>query len=296
MILIILGGALIGLAVALLAAPLFTAKPKLAVAMDNFGSEALIDKETKSAPVDWKSKIGLWGMKLPPVPMTPKVSKEDLQLIGRTELDHSFQKMLYGFGIAGLAIIGAILLSVAGIENTMFPLLVVVAFMLGQAVPDRRARTMAYHARKEFGRGVGSFIELVATEVRRGAHVTAAVTSASTISNDSWVFVRIRQVLTRAQYQQQQVWDALEELANEIRVPELSEASRIVRLSGKDGARIYEALRASGKNLRMRALAEENEQANLVSNKISRRVQAIVMVFLGMILTALFINISNSPF
>ncbi|MGP5700738.1 type II secretion system F family protein [Glutamicibacter arilaitensis] len=296
MILIILGGALVGLAVALLVAPLFTAQPKLAVAMENFGSEVRLESEVKDTRDDWKTKIGLWGMKLPAVPMTPKASKEDLQLIGRSELDHSFQKMLYGFGVAGILIVAAIVLSAAGVDNSLFFLIIALGFMMGLSMPDRQARTMAYHARKEFGRGVGSFIELVATEVRRGAHVTAAVASASTISNDSWVFVRIRQVLTRAQYQQQQVWDALEELADEIHVPELSEAARIVRLSGKDGARIYEALRASGKNLRMRALSDEHEQANLVSARISRRVQAIVMVFLGMILTALVINISNNPF
>lgn len=296
MILTVIGGALIGVAVAVLVSPLFTTRPKLSAAMATFGSEATAETSSGGSRDDWKTRMGIWGMKLPPLPVGPKATKMDLQLIGRTEVDHAFQKVLYAFSTTAILILAAVVLGAAGVPSDLFFLAICLGFMAGWSVPDRQARALAQRARKEFGRGVGSFIELVATEVKRGAHVTAAVASASTVSNDSWVFVRIRQVLTRAQYQQQQVWDALDDLAAEIHVPELSEAARIVRLSGKDGARIYEALRASGKNLRMRALADEHEQANLVSGKIARRIQGIVMIFLGMILTALFINISASPF
>jgi hypothetical protein len=107
------------------------------------------------------------------------------------------------------------------------------------------------------------------------------------------VFVRISEELTRARYAGVPPWDALEQFADVIAVPQLADLAKIVRLSGEEGAAIYETLRARGKGLRMTLLNAEQTRANEVSESMSSHVALVGIAFLGIIATPMLMNLLN---
>ena len=105
------------------------------------------------------------------------------------------------------------------------------------------------------------------------------------------MFVRIRQELTRARYAGVAPWDALRTLSEEIDVPDLADVAKIVRLSGEEGASIYETLRSRGKTLRHKLLAEEHEKANSASERMQMPLATTLFVYVGIIITPLILNL-----
>ena len=155
---------------------------------------------------------------------------------------------------------------------------VLLAGVLG-VLPDVELRRRAQAAREEFARAVTAYVDLTALERAAGSGATQALEHAAAVG-DSWVFVRLREELARARYAGTPPWDRLGELGAELDVPELADIANIMRISGEEGAAVYETLRARSRGMRATLLSLQQTRANEQSERMVVPVAALGLVFL----------------
>lgn len=288
--LILLPGVLAGFGLTLIVAQLLPRQPRLADAVARLGTTTSTIATSRQGDVE--ERVGSWvHSRLPELPGFA-IPTKDLALVGMPVNTFLYQKTRYALiGLLAPFVIG-LLAQVLG----FFPLYIPALIGLPLAVvfwfaPDRDLKVKAGEAREEFSRAVAVYLELVAAERKRGAPAGHALETAAAVGR-SWVFVRIRQELTRARYAGVPPWDALNAFAEEISVPELADVAKIIRLSGEAGASIYETLRQRGRSLRVQLLNNEQTRANEVSERMtSIPLAALAFVFCGIILTPLLLTL-----
>mgnify|MGYP001247252688 CR=1 FL=1 len=282
-ILLIVGGVL-GLGIALLVAELAPRQPKLAAALDRLGSV-----ETSEIVRDGslESRLGSWGQRnFADVPGF-RAPAQDLLILNRSTQTYFAQKLTLGIlGLVAPAFI-ALVLWALGLSPFVFGLTALAGVPLAALMlfaADTMVKQQADEARQEFARAIAAYLELVAAERKRGAPAGVALEEAASIG-ESWVFERIKQELLRARFSGIQPWEALRSLSNEIGVKELAEVADIMRLSGEEGAAVYESLRARGKALRVQLLNEEHTIANRLSERMTYPQALLGVVFMAMLVT-----------
>lgn len=285
-------GILAGLGLTLAVAQLLPRQPKLADAIARMGSTTPVLTTNQG---DVESRVGSWVYsKLPDLPGFT-IPTKDLALVGMPVNTFLYQKArLAATGLFAPSVLG-LLAQMLGILPFYIPALLgvglAVVFWFG---PDRDLKLKAAEAREEFSRAVAVYLELVAAERKRGAPAGHALETAAGVGK-SWVFVRIRQELTRARYAGVAPWDALNTFSEEISVPELADVAKIIRLSGESGAAVYETLRQRGRSLRVQLLNNEQTHANEVSERMtSLPLAMLAIVFCGIILTPLLLTLFSS--
>ena len=105
---------------------------------------------------------------------------------------------------------------------------------------------------------------------------------AATVGN-SWVFRRLAEELARSRWNGVAPWEALHTLADQLGLTELDDVADILRLSGEEGAAVFEQLRARSAGMRS-ALLHELARANEINERLS-----ILMSLLGVIFLALLV-------
>lgn len=220
---------------------------------------------------DRRDRIGAWlSSRAPRLPGTA-VSDADLDLLGLTPAQHYYRKgvgALIGFA-APLAL--PVLFAALGMprELTAFMGLVpLLAAVMGWFAPDSTVRSRAKRARVDFARAAAVFLEFVAGALRSGQHAPVALRSAAA-GGQSWPFRRIALRLQRARATGQHPWDALAELGDELRVPELRDAGTIVALAGQAGGSVYEALMNRGIAARTENLTDYQAEENARTQGLS---------------------------
>lgn len=289
---IITAGLLAGLGLTLVIAQLLPKQPSLADAIDRLGSTT---PEVTVAHTDLESRVGAWVHRRMPTVPGFSIPTKDLALVGEPVNVFLYKKLRLALLGLILPILLGVLSQLAGFIPFYLPAVlgipIAILFWFG---PDRDLKKAASDAREEFSRAVAVYLELVAAERKRGAPAANALETAAAVGQ-SWVFVRIRQELTRARYAGVAPWDALTAFSEEISVPELADVAKIVRLSGEDGAAIYETLRARGRGLRVQLLNNEQTRANEISERMSSvPLAALAMVFTGIIMTPLVLTLVSS--
>lgn len=288
--LVLVPGILAGLGLTLVVAQLLPRQPRLADAVARLGTTTAAASAQQHG--DLEQRVGSWvHSRLPDVPGF-KLPTQDLALVNMPVNTFLFKKAQYALlGLIAPAVAGLVL-QMVGLVPVYLPALagipLAVVFWFG---PDRDLKAKAAEAREEFARAVAVYLELVAAERKRGAPAAHALETAASVGR-SWVFVRIRQELTRARYAGMPPWDALNAFSEEIRVPELADVAKIIRLSGEAGASVYETLRQRGRSLRVQLLNNEQTRANEVSERMtSIPLAALAVVFCGIILTPLLLTL-----
>ncbi len=280
---ILLVGAMGGVGLAIVVAELLPRPPRLSAALERLGTT---QTETADDDADLRTRLGLWAQKnLPPLPGM-QIPARDLAVIGRTQVEHmSNRVILCGLGLILPTLVSVVTWLMGSPPPVLVPAIAGPALgLLLYWIADVQVRAQAKEAREEFSRAVAAYLELVAAERKRGAPTSQALEEAARIGQ-SWVFVRIRQELTRARYAGISPWTGLKSLAEELGVIELGEVADIMRLSGEQGASVYESLRARGRSMRTQLLNEEHTQANKVSEQMT-----IPMTCLGLILAAILLT------
>ena len=158
---------------------------------------------------------------------------------------------------------------------------------------DLDLRRQASRARLEFARGLGAYIELVALERIGGAGAGQALDAAAAVG-DNWVFRRLRAELDRARLAGITPWTQLRSVARDLRLPELADLADIIRLSGDEGAAVYETLRARARTLRSGLLQSEQARANATSDRLTFPVTLLAISFLMILLVAQGIRLVQS--
>lgn len=291
-LLLVLPGLIVGVGIAIMVSALLPRRlPQTAAALERMGTTTAPDQRSSQTLT---STIGSWTYShLPDLPGFT-VPSRDLALVGESINRFYFTKAAAtAAGLVAPALIGAYL-QMLGVLPFYIPALAGVPLaILGWLIPDFELKAKAEEARLEFKRAVAIYLELAATERHRGADASRSLETAAHVGK-SWVFVRIRQELTRARYAGIQHWDALTTFSQEIGVEELSDIAKIVRIAGVEGGSIYDTLRARGKGLRMQLLSDEHTEANKLGERIGVPLSCLVFVLVGIVLTPMLITLSAS--
>ncbi|WP_100812147.1 MULTISPECIES: hypothetical protein [unclassified Microbacterium] len=278
-----LPGLLVGCGAAVLVSALAPRHVHVASALTRLGTTTRPDAPSRR---DAPSIIGEWAHRHLPDAPGFRIPAADLVLIGMPPAAFLYRKVL---GAAVGLLVPLLLGALINLVLPVLPLWIwmaisVVAAVVGWTSPDAEVRTRARRARAEFTRAMAVYVGLVAVELSDGATGPArAMANAASVA-DSWVFRRIREELTLAEYTGQTQWDALERLAEQIQVPALQDASRIMRLAG-DGARVTDSLRGAGDALRNAIVSQAHAEANAQSVKIGPPLALTVFVLAGLFMT-----------
>ena len=289
---LIIPGALIGAGLAIVLTALLPRQPRLSAVAERIGSVSVVDGESHT---DLETRVGSWvHRRLPDLPGFT-IPVQDLELVGTPVNRYLYQKTRDALLLLIAPSVASLVLNMVGFSGFALPVaaLGLPLAVLGWTGADRDLRKAAKAAREEFSRGVAIYLELVAAERKRNAPPTVALTNAAAIGK-SWVFVRIREELTRARLSGTPSWEALNAFSEKIGVPELAEVARITRTADETGSSIYETLRSTGRGLRVKVLQAEKAKANKISDdSTSIGGGAVAMVFIGMIFTPLLMNLTG---
>jgi hypothetical protein len=289
----IAAGCLAGLGLTLIVWRLVPAQPHLMTALERLAPERAGGDLTPGAGAGGlQDRLGRWVQRHVPLPGWVSVPTRELALLRIPVHRYFGEKALYA--VIGLAFppLATVIVGVAGVRPP-YPLALGASVALALVlsfIPDYNARTDAKTARQEFTRALGAYIDLVALERAGGAGSTQALESAAEVG-DSWVFRRLREELARARWSGTPPWDALALLSDELGLPELSDLSDIMRLSGEEGATVYATLRARSASLRTALLSDEHAKANAAAEKMTMPVAALSLIFLVLLATPAMLRV-----
>jgi tight adherence protein C len=184
--------------------------------------------------------------------------RQDLHLTGR-----SFEAVLGLKLLTACAGTTVVLIFAAGVRigagATLPPVLVALFAGLAAVVlwflPDVDARREAAARRRDFRHAMGVWLDLVALEMAGSAAPAEAVPNAARVG-DGWPMAMLRLSLFRATRSGRDHWDALTELGDRVGIPDLRDLGGLIRLVGRDGARVRQTLMARAATMRRRELAE----------------------------------------
>ncbi|MFI6844036.1 hypothetical protein OG535_31975 [Kitasatospora sp. NBC_00085] len=261
----VLVGAIAAGGVALLISELRPAPPDLSQALDRLHRTPADRTPHPDERPRWFDRIGERSVGLRGV----RIPYRELSLIGRTPARFMAHKLL--FAVIGL-VLPAYLEAMALLLDMGLPfaLPLVVGPLLGGLfwfVPDAIVRGEAKEARTEYMHGIAAYLELVALERAADLGPAEALRRAASVGRGP-VFRRIRDALDRAATDRLPPWAGLDALAVELGLTPLQDVADIMRLSGTDGAAVYDTLRARAKGLRGELLAEDLARANADSERM----------------------------
>ncbi|WP_141013670.1 type II secretion system F family protein [Nocardioides sambongensis] len=282
--LMLLAGGLVGLGVALLIVRLAPAQPDLVDALARLGASHQTPIRPPATKVHGKERVGRWAMQVLPPGLWFRTPHRELALL-RIPLAHFYGDKLT-FAALGL-LIPPLLAWFFGLLGLGFPFVVPAFGSLALAavmffVPNYNAIDDARRARVEFSRALSAYIELVALERNNGSGARQAMEAAAA-SGDSWVFTRLSEELARSRWSGLPPWDALHTLADELGLPELDDFADIMRLSGEEGAGVYNSLRARASAMRTAMLTDEIAEANAVGERMTLPGSLLGVIFMALL-------------
>lgn len=292
----LLSGALVGLGISLLVWRSRPAQVDLATALDRLSPDRSLatrnPDQAGSIEADSRDKLGGWAMRALPLDSLGAPPYKELALLRLPVHRFYGEKVL--FAVLGL-FIPPFLYLVLGLFGTQLPMLLVVLASLGMGIglfflPDYNVHDDAAAARKEFGRALASYIDLVALERHSGSGPRQAMEVAASIG-DSWVFRRLAEELARSRWSGLPPWDALRRLSDDLGLPELADLADIMRLSGEEGAQVYQTLRSRSQSMRTAELNSALSDANAVGERMSIPMSALGLIFMALLVTPAMLRI-----
>lgn len=184
--------------------------------------------------------------------------RRDLALTGHTlewALGRKLLAGLAGFGLVAGTALGLQLVTGWGLPAGTPILLAVLAGVGLSFLTDLEARQSANRRRREFRRALGAYLDLVALEMAGSAAPNEALPNAARVGT-GWPLALLRDTLWRATLSGTDPWQALTDLGERIGIGELRDLGTLVRLVGRDGARVRATLTARAATMRRRELAE----------------------------------------
>jgi hypothetical protein len=184
--------------------------------------------------------------------------RQDLALTGYSLEWAMGRKVLAG--VAGFGLVAGTALGLQLTSGLALPAGVPVVLALATGIgfsflTDLEAYRQAERRRREFRRALGTYLDLVALEMAGSAAPAEALPNAARVGT-GWPMALLRDALWRATLSGTDQWQALTDLGGRIGVSELRDLGSLVRLVGRDGARVRATLTARAATMRRRELAE----------------------------------------
>jgi Flp pilus assembly protein TadB len=292
----LLAGALVGLGVSLLIWRIRPAQVDLATALDRLSSDrslsgGAVASETETDG-DSRDKLGRWAMRTLPLDSLGAPPYRELALM-RVPVHRFYgEKVLFAILGAFLPVLVIFILQSfgLGLPWIVAPGASVVGSIAMFFLPDYNIKDDAKAARKEFGRALASYIDLVALERNSGSGPRQAMEIAANIG-DSWVFRRLATELARSRWSGLPPWDALRKLSDELGLPELADLADIMRLSGEEGAQVYATLRSRSQSMRTAELNSALAEANATGERMSLPMSALGLIFMIILVTPALLEV-----
>lgn len=222
------------------------------------------------------------------------VPHADLALLGKTERQYLTQMTLAGLlGLAFPVLVTGLTIVVGKPLPFVIPVLAALFFAgVFMFTVHRELTAKAKRAQREFRRAVEAYLDLIAMERASGMATIAAMERAAAAS-DIWVFQRIRDALHRAQLQMRPPWQELQEVAAQIRVPELGDVGKIMETSGLQGASVHESLLARADALSDLDRTEKLAEAKGVSSKLDAPAALMLLLISAVLLITILARIGQ---
>lgn len=284
-------GGLVGAGVAVTIRALVPQPPDLAAAMARLDGRAPLRvlRETPQGeagilrrPAEWLQRT-VGGTAFAPLPT------RELVLLRMTPEEFFERKViatLGGFLLPVLISAAAtpILLMLGSSVPLPIPLLVsVLLAAVMWFIPDLEVRGRAEEARSQVRRALCAYHDLIALERVAGSGSIQALNRAAAVG-DSWVFLRLREELLRADLNSVSPWDGLRELGKHIGVSELEGLGDVMQMTEKEGSAAYSQLRARARSQRNALLAQMQTGANKLTVKMSVPSTMLSLVFSALLL------------
>ncbi|TDC48679.1 hypothetical protein E1212_20575, partial [Jiangella ureilytica] len=154
-----------------------------------------------------------------------------------------------------------------------------VAAVLLSYLPLYTVAELAQAKRAEFRRAMATYIDLVALERAAGSGATQSLESAARIG-ESWAFQRLRDELAHASWAGVPAWEALRTVGRDLRLPELTDTGDVMRMSAREGATVYEVLRARASAMRSELLTSDQARAGARTERATAPLAATAVVFM----------------
>ncbi|PUB29040.1 hypothetical protein C8K30_103466 [Promicromonospora sp. AC04] len=290
----LLGGAVFGLGVALLVWRLMPADPDVVDVVRRYSPEAAKERSavrTEVVAPGTVEKLGIWAIRRFPASVWGRSPTKELALLRVPVHRHYGTKVAY-------ALVGLVLPPILSYYFTLIQLPVPVVVPAGGSLvlaaflflaPDMNVRSDAKKARGDFSRALGVYTDLVALERLSGAGSRQAMESAAEVG-DNWVFRRIGEELQRSRWNGLAPWDSLQNLSEELGLPELNDLADVMRMSG-EGSQVYDNLRARSAALRSAMLNTERATANAASERINMPMSLLGVVFMVILITPALLRV-----
>jgi Flp pilus assembly protein TadB len=223
-----------------------------------------------------------------------RIPTADLQLLGRSTgwfIGRKITVFLLGLLLAPML---SLLLAIVGspvplaIPALIGPLMGITFWFL----PDLEVAGQAKEGRRDHGRAVIAYIELVSLHLVGGVMPSQALDDAARIGTGH-VFARLTQELDRATWEREPKWRALQRLSKELDLPELGDLANIAQLAEEEGAEVARAMQERAKDLIKTQLTKEKNDANVKSEKIWAPATLLSTVFGAILITPMIITIAS---
>ncbi|MDN5562569.1 MAG: hypothetical protein L0G49_02140 [Luteococcus sp.] len=277
-------GVLFGVGCVGLAHQLLPSNPDLGGALDRLAPgrslAAPLPARAFQEDVSASAKLGLWLMRHAPWLMLGKTPEADLDLLQYPV--HRFYAAKVEYGLLGLfaPTLLNLVMWLLGLSSSL-PISVLASIglaVLFSIMPNQSVAARAAKARKTFRWGLIAYIELVAIERAAGSGARPALEQAASMS-DSWVFRRIAEELSRSRWAGESPWEGLTHMGNRLQLDALVDFSEVMRLSGEEGANIYEILRNRAASLRTEIVNSDLGDATAQTQKMSLPIGGLFLVF-----------------
>lgn len=239
---------------------------------------------TAADPTGAKDRLGQIGMRLGSqlglqAPLT------DLTLVGRTTRWYWAEK-------ASSALLGFLTPLLLNLFIVLFglpvPALAPLALSVGLGVyfwflPDLQMRARAAKARAAFNRAAVAYLQLMAIHRNAGDIAIASMRGAADVS-ESWMFLRIREEITRCTLAGTPVYDGVTRLGDRTGITTLREVGDIMRIAGESGAGVSASLLSRASDLRDEILALEHTQALTKTNAMNFPIVLIALLVAALLI------------
>ena len=154
--------------------------------------------------------------------------------------------------------------------------------VVGAVAPVAHLGRLAQARRRDFRYALVAFLDLVGLFLAAGRGIEGALDAASR-AGAGWAFGELAQALHGSERHGESPWQGLDQLGQELGVPELREAAAAALLGATEGARVRQSLAAKAAALRARALTEAQEQAAAASERMAVPACLLLVSFVALV-------------
>lgn len=230
-------------------------------------------------------RVGVWARRIGPVERLVSSMRADLRVLRRSPEEQAARVLVYALcGLLWAPVVAAGGYLVGVRIPIGIPLwLALAGGAIGMAASIRTVRTQAAERRRMFSHALGSFCDVAGMCLASGRGINASIQTAAS-AGDGWPFAELQAALRIGYVRGETPWQALDRLADECELPDLTELAAALSLAGEEGAAVRDTVASKAKSIRERLTASAERSAAAVTERMGIPATLLLlgfMIFLG---------------